>query len=220
MTYSFSKFIWAVDKEERNIMAGKRKLKTEHGKIRTNIPIVVDDVKTSRAFPMSRCTYFSVECHTLSPRWALEMRNLGIPLLMIELSGVVCEPMGAKGIFVSKQKIEDLFETVEKDPGVYIDTNDLWLPNSVFDLKTYLKPNSVYSVGFELFEVAYGFRKQPVSTKQYVEKCRKRRWKARYSARKTQALKAWHEMQIEEARAHYKEHPESSLRVRYSGKGE
>jgi hypothetical protein len=211
--------MYVITEEKRDKMINKYKLKAEKIKIPGDVPIVIDDVKHLKTFSMSRCTYFSIECDTPFLGWVIEMRKRKIPLLMLALSGIIYKPMEAEKKFDSPEKFEDLFETIEKSPGVYVDTNDLWLPNFVFDKKN-LKPGSVYRIGFGFFKAGYGFRNQMFSKEEFIEQCKKSRWIARYSAKETKALQLWHKMQVEEAKAHYKKHPELSLRERKRREGE
>ena len=208
-----------IAEEKRDKMANKCKLKAEKGKIHGDVPIVIDDVKHFKTFSMSRCTYFSVECDTPSLGWVMEMRKRKIPFLMLALSGIIYQPMKAAKKFDTPEKFEDLFETVEENPDVYVDTNDLWLPNFVFDKKN-LKPGSVFRISFSFFMAGYGFRNQMFSKKEFIEQCKKSKFTARYSAKETKALQLWHNMQVDEAKARYKKYPELSLRERKRREGE
>lgn len=192
-------------------MSERYKLTYEEREVSVKVPIVIDDVKRLRTFPMSRCIYFSIECDNPSPGWTLSIRNRKIPFLLNGLSGIITEPIEG-GLFHTPDKLEQLFEHIEKDSnkGVYVDTNDVWLPNSVFDHKN-LKPGSVYRIPFSFFHAAYGFRNQIISQKELLSQCKKLKWKARYSASETKALALWQKKQIDETKERHEKHPELTL---------
>ncbi|MBW8041340.1 MAG: hypothetical protein FVQ85_15250 [Planctomycetes bacterium] len=193
-------------------MTDRNKLAAEDRGISERVPIVIDDVKRLKTFSMSRCIYFSIECDSPSPGWTLRIRNRKIPFLLVALSGIILEPIDG-GLFRTPDKLEQLFENIEKDSdeGIYVDTNDLWIPNFIFDRKN-LKPGSVYRVAFKLFKAAYDFRNQILSQQEYVGQCKKYGWKARYSASETKALGLWQKKHIDETKERHEKHPELTLR--------
>jgi hypothetical protein len=192
-------------------MTERYEIRAEKREVSVKVPIVIDDVKRLKTFSMSRCTYFSIECDSPSPGWTLSIRDREIPFMLIGLSGIIIEPMGG-GLFSTPDKLEQLFENIETDPeeGVYVDTNDLWLPNSVFDRKN-LKPGSVYRIAFSFFQAAYGFRNQILSQNEFLVRCKKLKWKARYSASETKALALWQNNQIDKTKERHEKHPELTL---------
>lgn len=212
----FGVYIWLLKKRGRK-MTGKYGLKIKENEMFVDVPLVIDDVKDLKTFAMSRCSYFSIQCDKPSTEWVLEMRERRIPFLMVALSGIIYQPIGG-GLFDGPEKFEELFKVVEENPEVYVDTNDVWLPNFVLDQKN-LRSGNVYRVGLKLFKAAYGFRNQEFSKKDFVTSLERFSGEIHYSPEETEALGLWEEEQIKEARAHYREHPELSLRERFEKKG-
>lgn len=108
-----------------------KKIRFERDNMRS-IPIMVDDVKNYINFNMTRCSYFSIECDLPSSGWILELKKRDIPFYLISLSGVIEGPVGDNYIFNSSELIEELFDIVEEIPELFIDVNDIWLPNLLF----------------------------------------------------------------------------------------
>ena len=95
------------------------------------IPVIIDDVKDQPGFQMSRCTYFSLASNVPSTDITLDTR-INSPSLMVGFVSVICRPSNRSLLFDSPRKISGLFERVEKNQGLYVDINDLWLPNFLF----------------------------------------------------------------------------------------
>ena len=97
-----------------------------------DVPVVVDDVKRYGKLKMARCTYFTIECDAPSSNWVLELGKKSIPFLLIGLSGLIVRPIRGGRLFESSDSIDELFDTIESHPSLYVDINDLWLPNKLF----------------------------------------------------------------------------------------
>lgn len=120
-----------------------------------DVPVVVDSTKNLNGFSMTRCNYLSVECHEPRPGWQLGIGPERFPFLMLQLTGIIQRPIG--GIkFGDPDEIEDLFQLIEEEAGLFIKIEDLWLPNDLFDREP--EPGSVYRVGTDLFSYAVQFR--------------------------------------------------------------
>jgi hypothetical protein len=117
------------------------------------VPIMIDDHKNTFEFKMTRVTYFYIEAMEPSENIPLEQTELGMAILPLEFSGVICKPLGAGDYFKTAKQIEALFQTVEQYETLYVDSDNIWVPNDMFN-----KPPQraeVYRVPFDLFARMY-----------------------------------------------------------------
>lgn len=177
-----------------------------------DIPVIIDDVKNYRNFSMTRCTYFTIECDVPSPNWILGLENKSIPFVLIGLSGVVFKPIGDSALFPSAESIEELFNTIETSPSLYIDTNDLWLPNVLF--QTPQRRGQVYRVGNRLFNEAYLFREEKISEDYFLRRCSHLKPEIRHSEKETLSFENWGKSEIEKAKGLYPKNKNLELRYR------
>ena len=186
-----------------------------------SIPIIIDDVKRYGNFRMTRCTYFTIECDTLSPEWILELGELGIPFYPLGLSGIIWKPIGDKDIFDSIDLIDELFDAIEKNPSLYVDTNEIWLPNFLFrhpSNTTCHKRGSVYRVENDLFRTAYFFTSDRIPERDFLKTCEKNIERIRYSEEETKSFSEWEQTQISRAKQTYPKN--SNLVLRWEEKNE
>lgn len=175
------------------------------------IPVMIDDVKDSADFHMSRCTYFSIASNLPSAEVSLDPR-MKIPSFMIGFTGVICRPSYRSVLFDKPKKISGLFERVERNENLYVDINDIWLPNYVFDDKN-RKRSSVYRIGPELFKLAFNYQNEIISDKDFLKICKERNLKAEFSPEETESFKIWGQKQIKHARKYYKKNPSQWLKT-------
>jgi hypothetical protein len=177
------------------------------------IPIMLDSIKKMEDFDMSRCTYFTIETDVPSPDWRLGTEGLEIPSYLLGVYAIIYKPLGANETFDTAESIDDLFDAIEDRPDLYVDTNDIWLPNDLFEGLPH-KRGHVYRADPELFKQAYAYRQDRISKNQFTEFCRGRKGAVKFSEVETEAFRGWEARQIEAARKHYHEHPERGLKYR------
>ncbi len=166
------------------------------------IPIIIDDIKRYDKFHMSRCTFFSIAYDLPSPDWVLELEDSSIPFFLLGLSGIIWKPMGKKKVFDSCDSISQLFDKIEEHPELYVDTNDIWLPNRSFkDLPH--KRGFVYRVKVKLFTEALRYREDQISQKQFLASCSGLKGSVSFSKKETDSFRKWTTEQVEEARELY-----------------
>ncbi|MHC4214861.1 MAG: hypothetical protein ACYSWP_15980 [Planctomycetota bacterium] len=184
-----------------------------------SIPVVIDDVKQLGTFQMTRCSYFSIECDTPSPEWFLGIgESLRMPFLMLGLSGIIYQPMDGGEHFDSPEELEKLFGIIEDRDDLYIDVNDIWLPNELFkNDKINHKRGKVYRVGLDLFKTAYRFQKDSFD-QGFIKSLMEFGHELSYCAGETKVLSKWNKDRIKESSDYYREHPELQL-PRKKGKG-
>jgi hypothetical protein len=176
-----------------------------------DVPVVVDDAKNYGKFKMTRCTYFTIECDAPSSNWVLELGKKSIPFLLIGLSGLIVRPVRGGRLFESSDSIDELFDTIESHPSLYVDINDLWLPNKLFQGLPHR--GQVYRVGIKLFHVAYLYREERISEDQFLRQCSELKGNIRFSRKETHSFENWSKFQIQKAKDSF---PKSKgLRLEY-----
>jgi hypothetical protein len=73
-----------------------------------SIPVMVDDRKDIGEFMMTRVAYFYVEAVEPSPDILIDHRNLGIPLMSLEFSGVLHKPTTKSLIIRADKRINGM----------------------------------------------------------------------------------------------------------------
>lgn len=200
---------------ERNVKKTLGKLmKAKSGEEKMpSIPVMVDDVKEFKNFRMTRCTYFSIECDTPSAEWLMELKDREVPFYLFGLSGIIREPIGAKTEFDSSQAIDELFEIIEKIPELFVDINDIWLPNFLFE-NTPTERGTVYRIKERLFLEADSFRDDRISMDRFLKICEKLRDQISYSDTETKSFKGWASHQVEMAKNIFPKNPDLELKYR------
>lgn len=169
------------------------------------IPIVIDDIKNYKTFNWIRATYFSIECDTPSPGWQLGIGNATIPFLMIGLSGIIYQPHDGSDKFDSPQKIENLFNAIEDFGRVFIDINDIYLPNSYIRVDGPMR-GAVFRIPFNAFDSALKYKNGFLGKDQFEKQC-KNFQSPSFEGKETDSIKKWGRVQIKEARAIYHHNP-------------
>jgi len=118
-----------------------------------SIPVMVDDRKDIDEFMMTRVAYFYVEAIEPSPDIPIDHRNLGIPVFLLEFSGVLHKPTDMEKYFETPNQVEELFRTVEGHESLYVDSDNIWIPNKLFNKTP--ERGDIYRVPFGLFTKLY-----------------------------------------------------------------
>lgn len=174
------------------------------------IPVIIDDVKKLENFNMSRCTYFSIQCDTPSPGWALTIQNIHISFLMMGISGIIYSPDDGSDKFDHPDKFEKVFSIIESHESLYVDINDIWIPNLFFTIGKQ-KRGSVYRIPLDVFLVALAFRENTSSLKGLVKACDKHPKGAIFQDDETSAFSIWSKKQIDKAKKFYRSNPQKKL---------
>ena len=179
----------------------------------STIPIMIDDIKQYKGFDMTRCTYFSIESDIPAGEWILRLKDLEIPFYLIGLSGIITEPIGDKAEFDSPHLIDEIFKTIEESPELFVDINDIWLPNFMFKDFPHAR-GSVFRSKERLFAEAIRFREDKIPTERFEKSCRELKDDLSYSEKETQPFKDWAKKQIDMAKKTYPKNPELALKWR------
>ena len=175
------------------------------------VPTMIDDIKKIGKFQMSRCTYLSIECSKPSTGWTLDLGNVKVPFFLIGLSGIIIEPDELNDKFDSPLKIDDLFERVESSENLFIDVNDILLPNSYFRSGPH-KRGSVYRIPHHVFGYAMSYREGLYSLGDLISLCDNEIKGAQYSDIETSAFHTWSQNQINDAKKNYKADKKKKLK--------
>lgn len=173
----------------------------------TAIPVVVDAIKQQDDFSMTRCSYFCIQSEAPLFPGTLNLHAPDVPVVMMNLTAIIIAPTAAMNRFTSPEEFRDLFEYVEHDDEVYIDTNDIWLPNSLFG-KRMPKRGSVYRVGSDLFVQALRYRNEEISDFLYLTQTDGMQKELFFSEEETAALSQWSESEIDQVRTEVRANPE------------
>jgi len=167
------------------------------------IPVMADKIDARGPSDFIRATYFSIECDLPSPGWILELEEREIPFFLVGISGIIWRPIGKRRNFSSSRLISELFEIIEEDPSLFVDVNDIWLPQLLFAEKKPVR-GDVYRIKKDLFVAAYGFRFNQVSEVRFLQSCENLKAAITFSKGETEAFKKWEALQIKEAKDQYR----------------
>lgn len=174
-----------------------------------DVPIFVE-TPSRPYFQMVRCSYISIECDDPSPGWAIRLNNQAAPFLLLELVGVVQQPIGAQR-FDTYNLVDQLFQQIEKQASLLINFADIWLPGFLFSSPAQV--GDVYRVTIDLFSEAFRFRDGRSNQQQFELLC-KELPPPQFSMEETRAFGSWVAEQISGAQNSAPKNPELQLRTR------
>ena len=177
-----------------------------------SVPIVIDDVKKYKNFSMARCTYFSIESDVPTTDWILELDKQSIPFHLFGVTGIIIKPLGRKKRFDSPGSIDRLFDMIERHPSLYVDANEIWLPNFLF--KSSVKRGHVYRIASGLFKEAHLFQQNQITKEKFFETCTDSKQNIYYSAEETKSFKNWANEQIKSAKKRFPKNRDLELKYR------
>ena len=126
-----------------------------------SVPVMVDDRKDIGEFMMTRVAYFYVEAIEAPPDILIDHHSLGIPVLPLEFSGVIHKPIDMEEYFETPDQIEELYQTVERYESLYVDSDNIWIPNKLFNKTP--ERSEIYRVPFDLFIKLYSLCRDDAS---------------------------------------------------------
>lgn len=177
------------------------------GLARIAIPVVVDAIKQQDNFSMTRCSYFCIQSEAPLLPGTLSLYAPEVPVVMMNLTAIIVVPAADKIRFTSAGEFRNLFEYVEKDDELYIDTNDIWLPNSLFGNRMPNRGN-VFRVGTALFNQALRYRNEEITDSLYLAQTDGMQQELLFSEEETAALSQWSEIEIDLIRTEVRANPE------------
>lgn len=166
-----------------------------------SVPVMVDDRKDIGEFLMTRVAYFYVEAVEPSPDIPIDHRNLGISVLPLEFSGVLHKPIDAKEYFETPAQIEELFRTVERHTTLYVDSDNIWVPNKLFDKKP--ERGDVYRVPVDVFIKLYALCRDDATLDAGISRFSGKHNLIQFSEIETIVFAKWINGILEDAKAAY-----------------
>ncbi len=130
------------------------------------LPVLVDKFITDTSERFVRCSYFTVECEEPQPGWAVEYNNKRLPVFLIGLRGIIWKPLGRGKYFNTRLQVQKLFHEIEQNKLLLVELDEILIPTSLFqDTKVYR--GQVYRVRDDLFQIAYKYRTDRISKKEF-----------------------------------------------------
>ena len=188
---------------ESNLAQGVHRMKPD------SIPVMIDDYKQTDRIKMTRCNYFSIEGDLPSPGWTISLQDRDIPFFLIGLSGIIVKPLSDER-FGSPSSIEELFSAIEDNPSLFVDINEVWLPNFLFDHAA--QRGALYRIDHRLFSLALQFQNQQITLEKFLGEAREHRAGVELSAEETEAFRGWEANIVGDAKKTYPKNPELALR--------
>lgn len=166
--------------------------------MKADVPVFIDSVKDMGDFKMTRCTYFSIVSETPFVTEKLDYKGSRFPILAMGMEGVIIKPVGRGKYFRRKEQVEDLFRLIEDGEELYIDVNDIWVPNSLFFRKNKQR-GSVFRMPVELFILAHHYRYNRLSGPEFLERSAGFTESLWFSRKETMVFRDWEQKVIGEA---------------------
>jgi hypothetical protein len=178
----------------------------------TDVPVFVDSAVAFPGFSFVRLNYLSIERDEPDPRWAIETGGQLVPILLLNLAGIVTQPFGAPE-FTRFDLIEQLFATIESTEGSTIQVSDVWFPPFLFRGRP-IEAGDVYRAGLGLFTDAFRYRNGAIEQRAFLRAAEELGETFRYSPEETTAFRSWHEATLERGAAQFPKDASLALRPR------
>ena len=166
-----------------------------------SIPVMVDDRKNIGEFMMTRAAYFYVEAIESPTDLPIDHNSLTIPLLPLEFSGVLYKPLGEGEYFETPDLIEKLYQEVELYKSFYVDSDNIWIPNTLFNKRP--ERSEIYRVPFDLFIKLYSLCRDDTSPNAAISRLSDKSDLIRFSEVETIAFSEWTNGIVEEVKSTY-----------------
>ena len=180
-----------------------------------SVPVTIDDVKQRTDFAFTRCEYFTIQCDTPSPDWVLGLQNRQIPFMMLGLSGIIFQPSLEEPYFTSPHQIETLFDGIEENEAVYVDTADLWLPTALVRKVVPRGRDQMRGVTIRIydqfFQEAVAFRNGTIDQTRFEGVAHELERTVTYIPEEDKAFHQWHRLQLGSAIDAYPKNRELAL---------
>lgn len=176
-----------------------------------DVPIFVDNEIAPEAFPFVRCNYLTIERDEPDPSWLLTLDGQEMPFMLIQLAGVITQPL-TEPRFSSRELVEELFIRIEEDDRLSIEVADMWLPRFLFRFTPHA--GLVFRMRRHLFASAFQFRNGLVSEARFIDVCKESEEAFEFSDLESGAFREWHSMHTDAAKSGFPKSRELMLRPR------
>lgn len=183
----------------------------------SHVPVFVDSTRHAHELKMTRFIYFYVE-HTEPQATTYVASGDALPLLLVDLEGVIVSGLGGQERLDTPEAISDLFDFIDEKTPYVISANYLWLPNEL--LETYtgrrLSRGDVLRVYAPLFLQACAHARTPREIR--LDDVPSDVRAVYLSEEETRAFREWTDRTVDRVKRRYREYPEMNLRKRQKRK--
>lgn len=182
------------------------------------VPVFVDNLNYARESKMTRLSYFYVECSEPHHITYVDNNN-SLPLLLIDMEGVIMSGLGRKRLFNTPKAISELFDFIDKKTPLVVSTSYFWLPAQILNktIKKKLSRGDVLRIYTPLFLQACAQVK--VSPRILLKNIPTDVRAVYFSEKESLAFKKWTDMVVDRVRKRYYGQPKNNLISRYTTKG-
>jgi hypothetical protein len=174
-----------------------------------SIPVTVDAVRDVGGLPMARMVYYVVtsDVPTSGSVIGLGLES-DLPLRVLGQVGIIYRPAGRGTRFRRAEDLDRLFDGVERNHALSIDTDDIWVPLAWLPGGREPQRSDVYRIGLASFQEAFRFRDNQLSLDQLADTAPD---PIEFSAAETRVFRTWARQQIAAAVAAYPKNRERAL---------
>ncbi|MGI9550802.1 MAG: hypothetical protein ACR2MT_06340 [Aurantibacter sp.] len=167
------------------------------------IPVVTDVERNIDEINMIRCSYYSVQSDIPIPNWTLNVLDDSTPMLLLNLEAILVGPVQNVDKFSSVEDIDLMYDFVEKNEGLFVDINDVWIPTNWFGIKE-IKQGLVYRISQENFSLCWKLRNDNISSEEFIYESKNIKEPfISFSEEETSVFQKWTKKQIQESQEIY-----------------
>ncbi|TAJ13759.1 hypothetical protein DMA11_07850 [Marinilabiliaceae bacterium JC017] len=176
------------------------------------VPVITDVVREIDGIIMMRCSYFSINSYDSLFGWNLQIRQLRLPILLLNLEAIIIGGPHGNG-FNNPNDISAMYDSIEEEGNLFVDINDIWIPLTWFseeEMPEEIIPQGrVYRIPSNLFNLCWQFRNDRIDVNELPELTPEEQ--LRHSDEETQFFAEWTNTQVEESRTAYQQNREDGL---------
>ncbi len=106
-----------------------------------------------------------------------------------------------------------MFERIEKDPGLSLSFEDIWLPDFLFSRSLHV--GDVYRTGLRLFVFAFQYRDVQLPRQEFEARCKDLGNEIVFSEEETSAFRGWTAEQVSMAQNREPKDPRLQLKTKF-----
>ncbi len=171
--------------------------------IAQNVPVIVDAIK-NLDHEITRCIYFTIDAVLPESPSLVTIDSVNIPLLIIGLTGIICQPDHNNTLFENPDQIDSLFNRIEDMEGTIVSVSDIIFPTSILKINEKgPRRGDVYRVGHKLMYLSYLFQTERIEYKDYFIECEEHQQQVKSSPLETRTFRTWSKLQIDRSIENY-----------------
>lgn len=188
-----------------------------------DIPILIDVIRRLDGFDMTRSLFYTIEATAAVDDWVASLRAREVPFILLGISPVILRPDLETARFTAAEQIDELFNAIEAHKGLLVETDQIWLPTSLFEVDkrwdaapeakdSSARRGAVWRVSLALFQAALQFQRELLSLAGFSEQCRALMDSSvpplAHSPEETEVFRSWSAAQIQAAQKNYEQQRE------------